>query len=416
MLCTRLANGSVMNDEIRAIAAILADFHTRSISTPEIREWGVHAVVSRTILNALDTMDRLAESLLNAQARNRIRTYLKSFLDTERELFCRRSNDGSVRDCHGDLRTQNICLDSRFCHGIQIFDCIEFNEEFRYVDVAADIAYLAMDLDLAGRPELSCVLVAEYSRQRRDADLRRLLPFYQAYRACVCGNIALFAASEHEMPNDEREKHLEIAGAAYDLARCYTVEAAPPALMITVGFSGSGKSALAAELSRRLPAIVISTDLVRKEREAALPNEALPENRYTDSRRAEVYQEMYRRATAHLSNGRHVVLDGTFLSEHERENAVRLAQRTGAQFWMVECRCPDSVIRRRLTWRQGEPSASDADVSVYERQAAAFTPIDLPCILGPESAHHIIVDTEQPSQHAARDVVDRFTHVRHLAH
>jgi aminoglycoside phosphotransferase family enzyme/predicted kinase len=415
MLCTRLANSAVSTDDIRAIAAVLADFHSRTRSTPEIREWGVHAVISRTILNTLDTMDRLAETFLDSPARDSIRAYLKSFLDTERELFCRRSGDGSVRDCHGDLRTQNVCLDPRFSNGIQIFDCIEFNQEFRYIDVAADLAYLAMDLDLAGRTDLRSALFDYYSRRPNDPELQCLLPFYQAYRACVRGNIALFAASEHEMPNSEREEQREIAAAAYDLALCYASDGARPALMITVGFSGSGKSALAHELSRRLPADVISTDQVRKEREAALSTKALPVDRYAASRRAEVYQELYRRAAALLSARHYVVLDGTFLSEQERENAARLAQKTGARFCMVECRCSDPVIRRRLAWRQTQSSASEADVPVYEHQVAAFTPIELPRVPGSEAACHIIADTEQPSQHAAHHVIDCFTRVRHTA-
>jgi hypothetical protein len=408
MLSDRLKRSVVSNRDIQKIAATLADFHARSASTPEIRDWGMHAVVSRSILNVLDAMDELAEDLVGADARQQIRAYSKSFLDRESPLFHRRANDGSIRDCHGDLRAQNICLDPRFSNGIQIFVCIEFNEEFRCIDVAADLAYLAMDLDLAGRPDLRTLLIEEYCRHRADPDLLRLLPFYQTYRACVRGNIALFAANEHEIPDSQREAHRETAAAAYDLARCCAAEAGP-SLFIMIGFSGSGKSALARELSRRLPAVMISTDEVREQVEKDRPPGPSAGDRYAPARRAEVYQELYRRAEPHLSGGLNVVLDGTFLSPQERENAARLALRTSAQFCMIECQCPNSVIRRRLALRQARPTDSDAGVAVYEQQAASFAPVQVPAIDGALHTRHLIVDTEQPSQCAAHDVVDRFT-------
>jgi len=414
-LSSRLERGEGTIADIRRIGRALADFHSVTPTSPEIREWGAWPGISKTIRNTLESMDSLAERLLTLESRSAIRRHLLTFLDDHRELLNRRMAGDCIRDCHGDLRTQNICLDPRFSGGIQIFDCIEFNHEFRYIDTAADLAYLAMDLDLAGRTDLRDALLGEYLTARTDPDLRQVLPFYQAYRACVRGNIALFAASEREVPASEREAHRETASAAYDLARSYSTAADGPALLIMIGFSGSGKSTLARELSRRLPAILISTDQVRKARAGVPPDRPLPADRYTASGRADVYQEMYRLASVHLSNGRHVILDGTFLSEHERENAAQLAQANKTHSWMVECRCPDAVIRQRLASRQSQSSASDANIAVYERQAAAFTPIALPRSTAAEETHHLIVDTEQPSPQAARYVIDRFTHIRNTA-
>ena len=409
MLCSRSERGDVCEADIRRVASVLADFHSRSATNPEIQAWGMHAVISRTIRNTLDSMDTLAGPLLSPHGRAVIRRSLKSFLDEERGLLCRRADEGCIRDCHGDLRTQNICFDPRYDGGIQIFDCIEFNHEFRYIDVAADLAYLAMDLDLAGRADLRGNLVDMYSHVRNDGSLQRALHFYMIYRACVRGNIALFAANEREVPEPEREAQRETAAAAYDLARCYARLGAGPALLITVGFSGSGKSSLARELSRRLPAILISTDGVRKECAGVEPTARLAAAAYGPSQRAEVYAEVYRKASGYISRGEHVLLDGTFLSRQERETAARLARRVGAEFWMLECRCPEEVIRRRLTWRHGQSTASDADVTVYERQTASNIPVTLPVGNDVGNPHHIIVDTEQPSQHGAHEVVDRFT-------
>src|SRR5207245_574001 len=141
-----------------------------------------------------------------------------------------------------------------------IFDCIEFNNGLRYVDVAADIAYLTMDLDLAGRADLRACLFDTYEAASGDSTLRFILPFYQTYRAIVRGNIGLLAAAESEIAPAEREAQRQQAKTAYDLARCLAARHKQPALIIMVGYSGSGKSVVARELSRRLPAILLSTD------------------------------------------------------------------------------------------------------------------------------------------------------------
>ena len=275
--------------------------------------------------------------------------------------------------------------------------------------MAADLAYLAMDLDLAGRADLREVLVDTYIRARPDSSLNQVLRFYMAYRACVRGNIALFAAEEREVPAQQRAAHRSIAATAYDLARCYARESAKPALLITIGLSGSGKSSLARELSRRLPAIVLSSDNVRKERAGVARTSHLNQSHYSSAERSNVYAELYRRASSYLASGEHVLLDATFLSAAERDAAHQLAKGHNAEFWMLECQCPDDVIRRRLGMRHAQANASDADVAIYEEQFRSFVPMVAPEGQDKFNQFHVVIDTAAPELGAVARVVDRFT-------
>jgi aminoglycoside phosphotransferase family enzyme/predicted kinase len=419
MLSARLKAGRVAEGEIERIARALAMFHARAAADAPIRAFGAPAVVSETIAGTLHVMDTVAERCLAEDTRRAIRSTLEDFQHREAELFVQRQAEGRTRDCHGDLRLQNICLDPRFDEGLQIFDCIEFNREFRYIDVAADLAYLAMDLDLAGRADLRRTLVETYLKTSGDSDLLRILPFYQIYRACVRGNIALLAAAESEIEASERQAQREIAATAYDLARSYAAHRDSPALLITVGFSGVGKSLLAQQVCSRLPAIHLSSDQIRKELAGTPAATQLGAEHYQESRRASVYEEMRRRAAEYLRQGEMVVLDATFLAEPEREAAARLAVRLGAACWFLECRCPDAVIRRRLKERRQDSHqdshASDADLAVYEEQLRSYRPFTLPSGDLTGACEHLLVDTDQPVQEAARQVIDALLSARHLS-
>jgi aminoglycoside phosphotransferase family enzyme/predicted kinase len=407
MLPARLAAGTLGVAEIDRIAQRLAAFHKDAYTDASIAAYGKPDVIFDVIGFTLDSMDRVALDPDYAATRQELRASLFG-ARTREALFHRRVEEGRLRDCHGDLRLQNICLDPRYDDGIQIFDCIEFNDELRYIDTAADIAYLAMDLDLAGRPDLRARLIGAYEAAAEDASLRDVLPFYMIYRACVRANIALMAAAESELTPPERKAHREMAAAAYGLARCYAHRRDRPALLIMRGFSGCGKTELARELSRRLPALHLSTDRVRKELAGAPMTEQLDAAYYTPEQRARVYGELRRRAEGILREGEHVILDATFQTESEIQAAAELAHATGAEFRIVDCRCPDAIIRERLLARSRDRSASDADLAVYLAQRDRYRLLSPDDYNTPETGLLLPIDTSQSPCEAAAEVVDHF--------
>ncbi|RLC71952.1 MAG: hypothetical protein DRI26_04045 [Chloroflexi bacterium] len=147
----------------------------------------------------------------------RIKSYTRSFLERNAGLFERRVREGRVRDCHGDLHLAHIC----FTDGICIFDCIEFNERFRYLDVANEIAFLAMDLDYHGRPDLSHYFVQHYVNLSGDRELEKLLNFYKCYRAYVRGKVESFKLDDPHISENEKEATLAVARKYFELAESY---------------------------------------------------------------------------------------------------------------------------------------------------------------------------------------------------
>jgi aminoglycoside phosphotransferase family enzyme/predicted kinase len=408
MLSQRLRAGALTPGEILSLAGRLSAFHRSAPSNAAIRAYGAHGAIADTVAVTLKTMDTVAQEPHDALTRRILRSSLEEFMQAHADLFACRMKEGRIRDCHGDLRTQNICLDTRYDEGIQIFDCIEFNDAFRYIDVAADIAYLAMDLDLAGRADVSMDLMDTYLRETEDRSLAQILPFYLIYRAIVRGNIALLASRESEIPEPERQTQRSIAARAHDLASSYAQRRPRPALIITVGFSGSGKSVLAAELACRLPAVCLSSDRLRKTAAGVSAGTRLETGNYTAYRRAEVYQMMRTCACDYLRRGQHVILDATFLEAHEREAAANLARDHDAEFWVLECQAPDALIRQRLQTRRTDSHASDADLRVYEQQrydSARSGPV-APSDAAP--LHSIHADTSRPVAETAHRIMERF--------
>jgi len=171
----------------------------------------------------LDTEENFAQTqkyvglTLPPETYEHIKNYARSFLEKNALLFERRVREGRVRDCHGDLHLAHIC----FTDGICIFDCIEFNERFRYLDVASEIAFLAMDLDYHGRPDLSHHFVQSYVNLSGDRELEELLDFYKCYRAYVRGKVESFKLDDPHISEEEKAKVLGMAKGYFELAQSY---------------------------------------------------------------------------------------------------------------------------------------------------------------------------------------------------
>lgn len=406
LLSRRLAEQRVGPEEIRSLARVLAGFHGRAQSSPHIREFGTPQVIARNLEENFAQTEARTNHALPAAHLAEVREYSRSFLAAAAPLLQRRVDGGWIRDGHGDLRAQNIWLSPGICGGVQVLDCIEFNERFRFQDVMADLAYLAMDLDLAGRRDLREWLIQAYSERLSDLELPALLPFYQCYRAYVRGKIALLAAAEPEIPAEQAARETELAACAFDLARSYAGLSDRPWLLVMTGIAGTGKSVLARELARRLPAVVFSSDAVRKQMAGAAPARRLGNQWYAPARIQAVYRELRHRAGETLERGVHTILDATFLSPAERTAAARLAAEHGAAFRIVECECPPEVARGRIEARRERGTdASDADLAVYESQRRQWLPV--PEELAPAA---IRVQTNQPPGELARAVMDVLWH------
>jgi uncharacterized protein len=311
MLDFLLNNDGVTADMMSQVASKVADFHRMAETNDTIAEFGsVEAVIRNTEENFSQT-EKYAGRVISPGQLSKIRNYTRDFITRQPALFEKRMSEGHIRDCHGDLHAAHIC----FCQDLCIYDCIEFNDRFRYGDTAAEVAFLAMDLDHYGRADLSLDLVRAYVTESQDHDLTRLLNFYKCYRAYVRGKVACFKLDDPYISPADRQAAQSTAQAYFDLATSYTRQR--PLMIITIGFTGTGKSTLAGELSRRLGLAYFSSDITRK-RLAGVPLtqrncDAPASGLYSPELTRRTYDALFDHAKETLFQDGSTILDAAFL-------------------------------------------------------------------------------------------------------
>jgi uncharacterized protein len=207
----------LQREHLDRIIMRLVPFYEAAATGPRINKYGEPAIIAYNHEENFSRTENLAGLMLPRALFEEIRHFARAFLAQHRALFSQRIREGRIRDCHGDLHMKNICL----ADGIHIFDCIEFNPRFRYGDVAADIDFLAMDLDFHGFRDLSRHFVEQFAATSRDPDLLQMLDFYKCYRAYVRGKIHAFTAQDPAQPHEAREQARKTARAYFDLAGEY---------------------------------------------------------------------------------------------------------------------------------------------------------------------------------------------------
>jgi hypothetical protein len=188
MLNARLARDEATPEMLAAVAQKLARFHEKAETNADISAFGDLNAIRKNTEENFDQARKYVGTTISQEKYEHIRSFTENFLAQNAPLFRRRVSEGRIRDCHGDLHAAHVC----FCHGICIYDCIEFNDRFRYGDVASEVAFLAMDLDHYGRADLSQHFVKAYLAASGDAELKTLLNFYKCYRAYVRGKVEGF--------------------------------------------------------------------------------------------------------------------------------------------------------------------------------------------------------------------------------
>jgi len=258
-----------------------------------------------------------------------------------------------------------------------IYDCIEFNERFRYGDVASEVAFLAMDLDRLRSTALSRAFVNSYVGMSGDNGVATLLPFYACYRAMVRGKVEGFKLSDPLIPRDERHAATWLARTYFELARRYA--AGSGLLVLMSGVTATGKSLVASRLGELLAGSVFSSDVVRKRLAGLQPEERAYEpfghGIYSSAWTRRTYDELLQLATPILADGGCVILDASFLRQAERERAGDVAAGTNARLALIECNAPLEVLRARLATRASSRGASDGRAEILTGQMDIKEPV-----------------------------------------
>jgi aminoglycoside phosphotransferase family enzyme/predicted kinase len=386
-----LASGGADRAMIRRLAAVIVDFYGAT-SSAQGAKYGAACEVWRLVVGELLELEHLIGATLQATDLATIENYCRGFIASHWKLFNARVATGRVREGHGDLRAEHICIEDG---KISIFDCVEFSERLRTCDLASEVAFLAMDLDRLGAPDLADELVGAVAESTPDDGLPLLMPFYKCYRAIIRGMVETLRSRQAAVKASERQEASALATSYFSLARGYAT-ASTPALVVVAGLSGSGKSTLARTLQHRFGFAIVSSDRTRKklasvpvERHAA---DAYKAGIYTDANTESTYAGMHADATHLLGEGTGVILDGTYQDPAHRKAALGVASRLKVKILFIECRAEDAEIRRRLIEREKVGNnPSDATVAVYLRQRQDFVTM---AEITPSS--HLLVDTGRP--------------------
>lgn len=368
-----VARDEVPQGLLESIGGMVGRFHLGARRCPNVARWASFDLVAKHcrdniadlrrwpgLLVTSAVLDHAAE--LTEQALERLR----ATIDERRDMAC---------DGHGDLRLEHIYVEDGH---LRIIDCVEFSDELRCGDPASDVAFLVMELILAGRRDLAEELIRGWVEVTRDVAAAELLPFYVAYRALVRAKVNAFTASATEVPDAQRTR-ARARGQAHVLLALGELAPARerPALVLVAGLPGTGKSALARALAGDAGLEWLRTDAIRKElgREAGVTSTvggAWGEGLYTTEWTERTYARTLELAMTAWREGRRVLVDACFASEGRRALFLDAARQHGVGTLVLHLEAPAELARTRLAQRMGDPS--DADAAIHDRMALSWEP------------------------------------------
>jgi aminoglycoside phosphotransferase family enzyme/predicted kinase len=399
----RIKMKSISVAEIDALAEKIGNFHLSVASAPNNSGWGSTVTIRKTAEDNLALIASLASSADEQQLVRTIASWQAAQHQQLQSAFDSRKTNGLVKECHGDLHSGNILtIDGH----VEVFDCIEFNESLRWIDVINDIAFTCMDLQMQNRYDLAARLLNHYLELTGDYDGLTVLNYYQVQRALVRCKVALMRARQLHI--DQQDAALfEKQAAQYLAFSAQNIRPKPASIMITHGYSGSGKSTFAQSLAELTGAIRIRSDVERKRmhglamtsRAGAGPDAAL----YSAAATQMTYDRLLQLARQILEAGMPVIVDAAFLKKAERKQFEEVAHQLSVPFFIFDVHASEAVMKERIALRmQMNHDPSDAGVEVLMRQLIWNEPlaedemkyaitVDSECSMGMDEIRALIV-------------------------
>ncbi|WP_041196695.1 bifunctional aminoglycoside phosphotransferase/ATP-binding protein [Burkholderia pseudomallei] len=384
MLFSRLlARGALDAADIDAAATRLAAYHLHAPRDIPRRAYGS----ARELRRQLDDMLAPLERALGAALPASLRAWCVRRCDELAAHLDARRADGYVRACHGDLHLNNVVKRGR---DALMFDCIDFDDALRWIDVINDLSFLLMDLHAHDRAALAHRLLNRWLDETGDFAGLAALPLYVAYRALVRALVATMRAGGDAAA---RAARIERARRYVDVA-AHAARARRPCLLLCHGYSGSGKSVASRALADVSGAIRLSSDSERKRARpfAAVDARPLPASVYTPQQIDAQYERLRALARDVLRAGYTALVDATFLSHARRARFFALARELGVPVYVLDFHASRACLERRVDARAAaRDDRSDAGAAVLATQRASADPLD-----ADERARTIGFDTDVP--------------------
>jgi aminoglycoside phosphotransferase family enzyme/predicted kinase len=365
---------------VEAVAEQLARFHAdHGLGVPA--PWDPEAWLERVRAPVAQTLELLRSSQVagfEAGDLDRCERRLDALFEARRARFEGRRRAGRVVDGHGDLHLDHVWFEPGRREPI-VIDCVEFDAELRRIDVAAELAFFAMDLRYRLRSDLAEHFLARYAVRTDDFELYGVVDYHILHRALVRAAVAAVAAGQDEVDAGQRQRAAESATRHLQLVDDFLSDLPSAGLVLVCGGVGTGKSTAADVAAEALSGVVVSSDRTRKRMAGIEPETragARPEaGIYTPARTREVYRALLERAEPVVESGRVVILDATFSREEWRELARRWAEVHEVPILLLEVRCSEALVLKRLAEREREAGhVSDAGPDLFAWSQANFEP------------------------------------------
>lgn len=383
-----LKRGELQRAHMDVLARTIARFHSQATVADDKGDFGTPEQICRFALDNFESLEATGVAKSQVAA---LRDWTEAEFSRRNDWFQSRLQNGQIRECHGDMHLGNMVLQNNI---VEIFDCLEFNPELRWIDIISEVAFLAMDLQDRGRPDFALHVTNRWLEQTGDFDGLMGWRWYMTYRAAVRAKVAGLRLRQEDLTDDERtQKRAEVQD-YLTLAHSYTRDRSP-VVVIMQGLSGSGKSAIAEWICENHSSILTRSDIERK-RLFGLWGAASHVRRQGNLYATEVTETLYRQTLADivrssLAAGLSIVVDATFLKRWQRDFYRQLSESAGADFVIVQTQASQQTLRNRITLRQQASSdPSDATIEVMQRQAEVQE-----ALAEDELSSTVVIDTEK---------------------
>ncbi len=383
-----LDRNELKQDMIDAIAIMIADFHQQLDSAKETLAYGDPEQIYHPVKENFIQIRKCITNETKLDLVTELEQWSQNYFNKITNIITQRKKKGFIRECHGDLHLRNIAW---YKNKPLIFDCLEFNPEFRWIDVISEIAFLVMDLQDHHQAEFAQRFLNHYLEITGDYEGCCLLHFYLVYRAMVRAKVDAIRASQAGISKKEQD---EASGESYSylqLALTYT-KRQTPFIIITHGKSASGKSTITQPLLEKLGAIRIRSDVERKRLYNIKPggNSTTHSDKeiYTSEATKKTYHKLLKLAEVIINASFPVIVDATFSTAEQRNLFQNLATQKQVRFVILDFLATDETLKQRIRDRQQD--VSDADINVLENQIKNWQPLK-----EDEKINSISINTEE---------------------
>ncbi|NJM71645.1 MAG: AAA family ATPase [Scytonema sp. RU_4_4] len=387
--------GQLNEGLVEELGRVVAEYHdTKTVTNDYIRSFGEVEQVRAAFDENYEQTEKYIGGPQTQKQFEETKQDTDKFFAEHGELFKKRIQNNYIRECHGDLHLGNICL---WKDKIWLFDCIEFNELFRFVDVMFDVAYAVMDLEGQQRPDLSNAYLNTYLEVTGDWEGLQVLPIYLSRQSYVRAKVTSFLLDDPSVPSSVKEEVTKKAANYYKQAWEYT-KPRQGRLILMSGLSGSGKSTTARHLARQVGAIHVRSDAVRKHLAGIPLMERGGDDLYTDEMTQKTYARLLELGILLAKEGYVVILDAKYDRQHLREEAIAAAVEHQLPLQIISCTAPSEVLQQRLNDRTGDIADATADLLASQlQQAEPLTEKEKPLAK--------ILDTTQPIEAQLKNII-----------